>query len=359
LLAHTVATAGESFNDAGVQPVKIDAFCHVLPEAYAQRFFAIADSPALKNLQERTGGIPALRDMDLRFRQMDEFGDYKQIINLTTPPIEDLGEPQRNAEMARIANDGLAELVRDHPDRFAGFCAAVSLDDVDAALEEVDRAINDLGAVGVQIPCHIKGAPMDVARLDPFYEKMAASGKMIQVHPNRTSAWADYPTEERSKFELWWALGWEYDLSSFMARIVFSGVFERFPDIKFLMHHGGAGIPHFAGRIGPGLDQLGARTPESQKDDVKGYPLTKRPIDYFKMFYSDTALFGAADAMQTSIGFFGTDHVLFASDTPYDPERGPGYIRATIANLESLDLTDAQREDIYHRNVTRLLDLSV
>lgn len=117
---------------------------------------------------------------------------------------------------------------------------------------------------------------MDVPRLDPFYEKMAQSGKMIQVHPNRTSAWAEYPTEERSKFELWWALDWKYDLSSFMARIAFSGVFERYPDIKILMHHGGAGIPHFAGRIGPGLDQLGARTPESQKDDVKGYPLTKR-----------------------------------------------------------------------------------
>lgn len=139
--------------------MKIDAFCHVLPGAYAQRFFAIVDSPALKNLQERTGDIPALRDMDVRFCYMDEFGDYKQIINLTTPPIEDLGDPKRNAEMARIANDGLAQLVQDHPDRFVGFCAAVSLDNVDTALEEVDRAINDLGAVGVQIPCHIKGAP--------------------------------------------------------------------------------------------------------------------------------------------------------------------------------------------------------
>lgn len=338
--------------------MKIDSFCHLLPKAYADRFFAIDDSPALKNLQERTRGIPALTDMDLRFRQMDEFGEYKQIINVAAPPFEDLGDERRNAEMARIANDGLAELVQDHPDRFAGFCAAVSLDDVEVAMAEVDRAFDELGAVGVQIYCHVKGEPMDHARFDPFYEKIAKSGKLIQVHPNRTSAWPDYPTEARSKFEIWWALGWEYDLSVFMARIVFSGVLERWPELKFLIHHGGAMIPHFAGRIGAGWDQLGARTPESQKEDVTGYPLTKRPIDYFHMFYCDTACFGAEDALRTSIRFFGTDRVLFASDSPYDPEKGPGYIRATIANLEHLDLTDAERNSIYHGNISKLLGAS-
>ena len=80
--------------------MKIDSFCHILPEEYAKRFFAIDDSPALKNLQQRTRGIPALTDLDLRFRQMDEFGDYKQIINVAAPPLEDLGDRARNAEMA-------------------------------------------------------------------------------------------------------------------------------------------------------------------------------------------------------------------------------------------------------------------
>ncbi|GAB3272520.1 amidohydrolase family protein [Arthrobacter pigmenti] len=338
--------------------MKIDSFCHIIPMAYAERFFAIDDSPAVRNMQKRTGGIPALTDIDVRFRQMDEFGDYKQIINLTAPAVEDLGEPGRNAEMARIANEGLAQLVQDHPDRFAGFCAAVSLDDVDRALEEVDYAFNSLGAVGVQIYCHIKGRPMDDPRLDPFWEKLARSGKLIQVHPNRNSSWADYPTEERSKFEIWWTLGWEYDLSTFMARLVFSGVLERWPDLKILIHHAGAMIPHFAGRVGPGWDQLGSRTPESQKQDIQGYPLSKRPIDYFRMFYCDTACFGAGDALRTSIRFFGIDHVLFASDSPYDPEKGPGYIRETIRNLEDMDLTDAQRQAIYQGNAVNILDLS-
>jgi uncharacterized protein len=338
--------------------VKIDAFCHVIPLDYAKRFFAIDDSPALRNLQERTRNIPALTDMDVRFRQMDEFGDYRQIINLTVPAVEDLGDATRNATMARIANEGLAELVAKHPDRFAGFCAAASLDDPERAVEEIRYAYDELGAVGLQIYCHVNGRPMDDPRFDVFWDYVASRDKIIQVHPNRNSSWADYPTEERSKFEIWWTLGWEYDLSAFMARMVFSGVFERWPNLKILMHHAGAMIPHFAGRVGPGWDQLGSRTPPEQKDDVTGYPLTKRPIEYFKQFYVDTAMFGAGEALGTSIHFFGTDQVLFASDSPYDPEKGPGYIRATIANLENdVDLTQAEREAVYRGNATRLFGL--
>jgi aminocarboxymuconate-semialdehyde decarboxylase len=339
--------------------MKLDSFCHLLPPRYAERFFAIDDSAPLKNLQQRTRNIPALFDLDVRFRQMDEFGDYKQVINVAAPPLEDMGSAAFNQEMARLANDTLAELVADHPDRFAGFCAAVALDDPQKATEEVERAFTELGAVGVQIYSHVQGKPLDLPEFDPFWSMVAAHDKLIQVHPNRTSAWPDYPTEQRSKFEIWWTFGWEYDLSAFAARMVFSGVLERWPELKFLIHHGGAMIPHFAGRVGPGWDQLGARTPESQKEDVElPYPLTKRPFDYFKMFYADTATFGAADPLLTSINFFGVDHVLFASDSPYDPEKGPGFIRSTIAAIEGFEqLDDADRTAIYLDNPTKYFGL--
>lgn len=340
--------------------MKIDAFNHLLPREYAERLFAIDDSPVARNVQKRVSNIPALVDLDVRFRVMDEFGsDYRQIINTAAPPLEDLGPVERTLELARIANDGMAEIVRDHPDRFAGFCAAVSLDDVDAAIAEAERAFDELGAVGVQIYTHHHGGPMDQERFFPFYEAVAKRGdKMIQVHPCRDSSWADYKTEERSKFEIWWTLGWEYDLSAFMSRLVFAGIFERLPDIKILIHHGGAMIPHFAGRVGPGWDQLGARTPADQVGDITGYPLTQRPIEYFKKFYVDTAYFGAGDSMRTAIKFFGVERTLFGSDSPFDPEKGPGYIRATIANLQEMDIvTDADREAIYHGNVTKLLGL--
>ncbi|MFE0025622.1 amidohydrolase family protein [Amycolatopsis sp. NPDC059021] len=335
--------------------MKIDAFCHILPARYAKEFFEL-DVPAVRNLRNRTRAIPALTDLGVRFRQMDEFGDYRQIINVAAPALEDFGPPARCAEFARLGNEGLAELVAAHPGRFAGFCAAVALNDVDRALEEIDFSFTELGALGVQIYCHVNGHPLDEPRFDPLWARLAESGKLVQVHPNRTAAWPDYPAESRSRFEIWWAFGWEYDLSAFMARMVFSGVLARWPGLKFLVHHGGAMVPHFAGRVGPGWDQLGTRTPESDKADVTGYPLAGRPIDYFRKFHVDTALFGAEDALRTVIRFYGADKVLFASDSPYDPEQGPGYIRATIGNLASLDLTDAERNAIYHGNVTRLLD---
>ncbi|GAA4544237.1 amidohydrolase family protein [Amycolatopsis samaneae] len=337
--------------------MKIDAFCHILPPRFAKGFFAIDDAPAVRNLQNRTRAIPALTDLDVRFRQLDEFGDYRQILNVAAPPLEDFGPPARCAEFARLANEELAGLVARHPDRFAGFCGAVALNDVDRALAEIDFCFGELGALGVQIYCHVNGHPLDEPRFDPLWARLAASGKLVQVHPNRTAAWPDYPAERRSRFEIWWAFGWEYDLSVFMARMVFSGVLERWPGLKFLIHHGGAMVPHFAGRVGPGWDQLGARTPGDEKADVTGYPLTRRPLDYFRMFHVDTALFGAEDALRTSIRFYGVDKVLFGSDSPYDPEKGPGYIRATVGNLAALDLTDAERAAIYHGNVTRLLDL--
>ena len=337
--------------------MKIDAFCHIMPRPYYDRFFQLDTSLHAANLRKRVSNIPALVDMDVRFRQMDEFGESRQIINIAAPPVEDLGSEQVSREMSRIGNEAMAELVRDHPDRFAGFCACVPMDDPDAAVSEFEYATNELGALGAQIYTHVHGTAMDDAAFEPFYSAVAARGALLQVHPCRSSAWSDYPTEPRSKFEIWWTFGWEYDLSAFMARIVFSGVLERHPDLKLLIHHGGSMVPHFAGRVGPGWDQLGARTPEEQKEDVTGYPLTKRPIEYFTMMYADTAMFGAAHALRCSIDFYGVDQVLFGSDSPYDPERGPGYIRATIKNLNEIGLSEADKAAIFHGNVERLLGL--
>jgi uncharacterized protein len=221
--------------------------------------------------------------MDVRFAQMDEFGErYRQIINIAVPPIDDFGPPAVAREMARIGNESLAELVQSHPDRFAGFMAAMPLSDPEAAVTELDHAVGALGALGAQIYAHLGGQAMDTPQLGPFYARAAELAKLVQVHPCRSSGWVDYPTEPRSKFEIWWTFGWEYDLSVFMARIVFSGVLERHPGLRFLIHHRGSMVPHFAGRVGPGWDQLGARTPADQWEDVEGYPLSQRPIEYFK-----------------------------------------------------------------------------
>jgi aminocarboxymuconate-semialdehyde decarboxylase len=339
--------------------VKIDAFCHTMPRAYRKRFFELEATPESANLRKRVADIPALHDMDVRFAQMDEFGEYRQFINVGTPQVEALGDRRVSREMARIGNEGLAELTADHPDRFVGFSACVPMDDPDAAMAELEYATGQLGAKGVQVYTHVHGEPMDRPEFDPFYARVAELGLLMQVHPCRSATWADYPTETRSKFEIWWTFGWEYDLSVFMARMVFSGVLEKNPGLTMLIHHGGSMVPHFAGRVGPGWDQLGTRTPDHQKADIEGYPLTKRPIDYFKMMYGDTAMFGAAHALRCSIDFYGVDHILFASDSPYDPEKGPGYIRAGIQNVsEEVGLTAEEQDKIFRGNISAILGLT-
>lgn len=339
--------------------MKIDAFCHIMPRPYYDRFFELDATRHSANIRQRVSNIPSLVDLSVRFAQMDEFGDYRQIINIVAPPVDTLGSVRVSKEMSRIGNESMAELVRTHPDRFAGFMACVPMDDPDAAVSELEYATEQLGALGAQIYTHVHDAPMDGAHFDPFYAKAAELGSVIQVHPCRSAAWPDYPTEERSRFEIWWTFGWEYDLSVFMARIVFSGVLERYPALKLLIHHGGSMVPHFAGRVGPGWDQLGARTPPEQREDISGYPLSRRPIDYFRQMYVDTALFGAAHAVRCTLDFYGTDRVLFGSDSPFDPEKGPGYIRATIKNLDEIGLSKQDREAVFSGNIVRLTGLTV
>jgi uncharacterized protein len=178
---------------------KIDAFCHVLPRVCADRLFALDGVPAVANLRRRVMDIPALVDLDVRFRQMDEFPGYRQLVNLAAPPVEDFGDPPTAAAYARRANDALAEMTAAHPDRFAGFCAAVALTDVDAAVAELDRAVGELGAVGVQIYTHVRGHPLDERRFEPFWARAAELDVLVQVHPCRNATWPDYPVEQRSR----------------------------------------------------------------------------------------------------------------------------------------------------------------
>jgi predicted TIM-barrel fold metal-dependent hydrolase len=337
--------------------MKLDAFCHIMPRPYADALSGLEGTPAAANIRNRIEGIPSLVDLDLRFRQMDEFGDdYRQIVSLPAPPPEDLGDGAVSREMATLANDELSKLVDAHPDRFAGWVAAVPMNDPGAAVAEAERAVG-LGALGAQIYTNVNGHPLDESRFDSFWAKMAELDRTIWVHPTRSAAFPDYVTEERSRYEIWWTFGWPYETSAFMSRIVFSGVFERHPDLKILTHHAGAMVPFFAGRVGPGWDQLGARTPPDRREEVEGPELSKRPIDYFRMFYADTAVFGAAPALRCALEFFGIERMLFASDSPFDPEKGPGYIRATIENVESLGLSDADRERLYEGNARAVLGI--
>jgi aminocarboxymuconate-semialdehyde decarboxylase len=141
-----------------------------------------------------------------------------------------------------------------------------------------------------------------------------------------------------------------------MGRLALSGVFDENPDLKIITHHMGAMIPYFEGRIGGGLDQLGRRTDDEHDVGTLGR-LKKRPYDYFRKFYADTALFGALPATECGLAFFGSDHVLFGTDMPFDPEKGPGFIRETIRVIDNITASIEDKKKIYEENARKLLKL--
>lgn len=335
--------------------MKIDAFSHILPRRYFDVMRQhVSDPRALKRWLD----LPALHDLASRLTMMDEFGDdYQQILTLSSPPIELLLGPEESWRLARLANESMRELVDAHPHRFPAFVASLPMNSPDAALQELAYAIDELGAIGIQVFTNVNGVPLDHPQFEPIFAEMARRDLPVWMHPTRSAASVDYPTEERSEYEVWWALGWPYETSVAMSRLVFSGIMERCAGLKVITHHMGAMIPFLEGRIRLGWsDQFGSRTHGSAAEEILGR-LSKPPIEYFKDFYGDTALSGSSIGTRCGLDFFGPRHVLFASDCPFDPEGGPMYIREMISVIDGLDVSDEERSDIYAGNLRRIAKL--
>jgi predicted TIM-barrel fold metal-dependent hydrolase len=334
--------------------MKIDIFTHIFPKTYFDRMVKVA--PKGKDMHKRVRNIPSIVNLEERFRIMDLFKDYAQVICLGSPPIEAFGPPPISTDMAKLANDGMAELVQKYPDRFPGFIASLPMNDPEGLLTETKRAIKDLGAVGVQVFTNVLGKPLTQPETMPLFDLMAEIDRPIWMHPARGADFPDYKSESKSHYEIWFIFGWPYETSAAMGHLVFSGLFDHHPDLKIITHHMGGMIPYFEGRVGPGWDQLGTRTSDEDYTLLLK-KLKKRPLDYFHLFYADTALFGAREATVCGLKFFGPERVLFASDSPFDPEKGSAYIRWTSEIIDSLDIKPQERKAIYEGNARRLLKL--
>jgi aminocarboxymuconate-semialdehyde decarboxylase len=310
----------------------------------------------LKDMFRRARAVQSIHDLATRLSVIAQFADYAQILSLPMPTLETIskGNPDIALELAKIGNDGLAELVAKHPRQFPAFVAQAPLSAGDAGVAEVERAVAKLGAIGAQIFSNIGGKPLDRPEFEAFFAAMHRLDKPIWLHPARGAEHPDYLDERQSLYEIWWTFGWPYETSAAMARLVFSRTLDKYPNLKIIAHHLGAMVPYFEGRVGPGWDQIGKRTSDHDYFALLK-SLKKRPLDYFKQdFYADSAVFGSRSATVCGLNFFGADRVLFASDCPFDPEGGPGYIRETIAILDSLDVPKADRDKIYRGNLERL-----
>jgi uncharacterized protein len=330
--------------------MRLDIYTHFFPPRYFARLETLVD-PARMTPWFRN---PPLRLLDERLRMIDAFPDYRQVIANSMPPLEALGGPDATPELARLVNDGFAEIVAKYPDHFAAFVAALPMNNPEAAVAEIDRAVEKLGARGVQIFSNVNGKPLDDPAFFPVLERMAHYDLPIWLHPVRTAALADYPTLERSKFAAFFTFGWPYETTVAMTHLIFSGLFERLPNIKIIAHHLGAMVPFCAGRIGVGFEEFVQDLPDPELIAARE-ELSRPPADYYRMFYADTALFGAEAGTRAGVEFFGPEKCLFGSDAPFG--RGAPSIAETIRIVEALDISDTEREAIFSGNARKLLRL--
>ncbi|HEX9433608.1 MAG TPA: amidohydrolase family protein [Burkholderiales bacterium] len=335
--------------------MKIDIYNHVMPQAYLDLVKQHSKEPGMV---KRMSSLRMLWDIEHRVAMLREkFRDVQQVLTLGLPSPELLGDASHSPEFARVANDGMAEMCRKWPKEFPAFVASLPMNNPRAALDEMDRAINQLGARGIQIISSVAGRPLDDPEFFPVFERIANHhDRPVWMHPARPASRADYPGEPKSKYEIWQVLGWPFETSVAMARMVFSGLLEKLPKLRIITHHCGGMIPYFAGRAETLWAQLGARSAEGDEAEVLKR-LSKPPIEYFKMFYGDTVLGGAAAPLACGIAFFGIDKIVFASDCPFDPEGGPMFIREGIRSIEELGLPEGDKRKIYFGNAQRLLKL--
>ncbi len=327
-------------------PLKIDVFAHILPANYKK---------ALREILPSGGGLgfgtPALSDLERRFRIMDRFEGLVQVLTLSSPPLELVADPEKAAELARLGNDDMAELVFKYPERFVGAIACLPMNNMDAALKEVDRAMKDLKFRGVQLYTPTMDKPLDSPEFLPLYEKMCQYNLPILLHPHRYQTFADYKTEEESKYIIYHMFGWPYETSAAMARLVFSGVLEKYPDLKIITHHNGAMVPFLESRISSQQYRRDMTEPAYGE-------LRKPPLEYFKMFYTDTAI-RTTPALMCTYHFFGADHLLFGTDMPYDTQLGIRSIGESINGIDQMDISDTEKQRIFEENARSLLRLPI
>lgn len=332
--------------------MKIDVFTHFVPPKYLCALKKKAfKGPYMVSPLELT---PAINDMGARLRIVEKYDEYVQVLTLAGPPLDAVVSKEDGVELAKLVNDEMAELTVKYPDRIVGAIGTLPMHDMDAALREAERAIEDLGLRGLQLHSSVQGRPLDSKEFFPLYEMMESYNLPILIHPMRKRSTPDYPDEDHSRYWIWQILGWPYESTVAMTRLVFSGLFDLYPEVKFIIHHCGAMVPFFNERI------TGCYDYAEVFFKTKYMRRLRMPLkDYFKKFYGDTAIHGYTPGLMCGYDFFGPDHILFATDMPHDSQGGDRYVRDTIAGVERMAIPEVEKKKIFEENARRLMRLPV
>lgn len=327
-------------------PARIDAFAHLLP---AELRGKVLDSAAPSADLVNWAGLEPLYDLDHRLADLDEHAIDVQFVTTPSPPLESLFDTPTTLRMAELANDGMAKAVGELPERLRGV-ATIPLVDSGWAVRELRRSVLELGLAGPLVYTHVRGRAIDHPDLEPFWAEAEALGVPVWLHPDRARKDGDYVDEPNSRYGLFLVLGWPYETSIAIARLVLSGVIARHPGLHVIVHHGGAMVPFFHRRIEMNfLRGAQGRVPDLEDEAIDV------PRD-LRSFHVDTVLQGASAALDAAISFYGDERVLFATDMPFGPEHGRKFARSAIESIELLD--PDQRRAIFSENAYGLFQLA-
>ena len=288
----------------------------------------------------------SIRDPEARIRSMDQHGVDMEVLSLAAPHYSELLKcaPGQRTRIIRAANDGIARIVEEKPDRFRAV-GTVTLLDVGESVDEMDRCVKDLGLLGIQTFSNIAGKPLDSPEFEPFYQKLVQLGTVMFIHPAFIGKIYDYIEE----YGMSNTIGFDIDNSMALYRLARGGVFVRHPELKILAHHMGSLIPFLVARM-----QRTIMAFQSKDHVTPPPPLKKMPNEYFKMFYVDTAEGAWKPALACAQAFFGSSHVLLGSDYPIHGELD---LTETIAAVRELGIPEAEKSMILGGNAVKLLGI--
>ncbi len=277
--------------------------------------------------------VPSHRDIDFREQAIKKAGVDKQILTFTTPGTQ-IESPERSVELAQIVNDGFARIKDERSDRFTAL-ATLPLNDPETSVIEFERAFNDLGFKGVMVFSNINGIALSDRRFWPLYEKASDLNAVFYIHPN-------FPVGVEAMTEYWLMplIGFTFDTTLAAAKLVFSGVVEKFPGIKWVLAHLGGAIPYLAERLDRGYFAF-----KECREHI-----SKPPSEYLKEFYYDTVNFDLK-ALKLAIDFAGADHLVAGSDHPHQI----GSLEKMVDSIEKLNISSEEKEGIYGGNASHLL----
>jgi len=270
-------------------------------------------------------------DVDCRLRDMDEKGIDLRVLSLSTPNVY----PWTGTEQVRIArhvNDELAQFCRRHPDRFVGL-ASLPLPDIAASLHEIDRAIGELGLKGLVIGSNVDGPPLNDPIYEPLWEKINRLQLPVFEHPM-------FPkdTSDMREFELPLRVGFVFETTLVAARLIYSGIFERYPDFPYILAHTGGALIVVLERLDNGYRLF---------PDCRKY-ISKLPSEYARRFYYDTCAF-SEPALMLALDVVGVQQLLFGTDDPF--------IGADTVHVTGLPISDSDKAAILGGNAARIFRL--